>query len=125
MRRLCPWRGRATVPRRAAADDRYHLVLIDQFCREACRFFRTALVILDHDVDAPAVNASGLVNVIGGHKHAVDPGLSEVESWTTQIAEVTDFDRAAVWLICVLSGVARAGKRQCQHHQHDRKDYLL
>src|SRR5688500_8220025 len=125
MRRLRAWGRRAAVARDAPTDDRDNLVLIDQFCRMPCCFFRTSFVVFNYEVDPPAVNPPALVDLIGGHEHAVNARLSEVGSWNTEIAEVTDLDSAAVWLVCILSVVAVARKRQGQHYQHAREDYLL
>jgi hypothetical protein len=55
-----------------------------------------------------------LVDLRGGHQHAVHRGRSEVVSWTSQVAEVSDLDRAAVGLLGAVFSLARTGKRKGQ-----------
>jgi hypothetical protein len=47
------------------------MVLIDQFVYESCRKCRATLIIFNHDINAAAVDASGLIDLIGCQEHAV------------------------------------------------------
>jgi hypothetical protein len=54
------------------------------------------VIVFDHDVYLATVDSPSLVQLVGRHHDAVVGRAAEVESWTTQIAEITDPDRAAI-----------------------------
>jgi hypothetical protein len=58
MRPLCFGRSSATVARRAARDDRDDFVLVDEVGSQSCGFFRATFIVVDDDVDLPAVDAA-------------------------------------------------------------------
>ncbi len=76
--------------------------------RAAC--FRTAAIVFDDDVDLAAIDSSGLVDLRRRHEHAVDGRLSEVECWSSKIAEVADLDRTAIYGGRLFPALTRTGE---------------
>src|SRR6185437_15787509 len=113
-------RGGQAVARRAAGNNRHHLVFVDQFCGPSCGFFRAAAIVFDDDVDLATVDTPVLIDLRRGHEHAVDCRAAEVERWPSQISEITNLDRGAIWLLGVV-WLAGAGESEREQNNRERR----
>src|ERR1051326_3146555 len=114
--RLRLWCRGATVGRRPAGDDRDDLVFVDQLRGASSGFFRTALVVFDDYVDPAMIDTAALIDLVSREQHAVDRRPAKVEGWSSQIAEVTNLERASIGR---RGFVRRPSTRKHERHQDD------
>jgi len=89
-KRLARGEGRVAA---TAADDGEHLVLVDQLLDRPDRRRGVAAIVLANELELPAVDAAGCVDLVEHDLDAVHRQLAVEIAWPRQRAERADLDR--------------------------------
>ena len=94
-------RGRDAGEAERAADDRDHLVLLDQLARDRDGFRAVAAVVVDDELDLAAVDPAGRIGLLHGKLGALLGVDAEAGEPLGDRTEETDLDR----LLCMRRGL--------------------
>src|SRR5262249_30592539 len=109
---LCDRRGRQAARGRLLSDESHDVVARDQFRDGRGRLRRLVAVVLDEQLDPLAEHATGAIDLVEGHFHAVAPRGREGRLGTRQGAEETDLDSLSLrWLLPSAAHLEKSSRR--------------